>query len=70
MIVCCESDPLVVGFLCSFDGITAYEPNTWVDIEGILEKRNIKGTAIPSITITKISKARIPKVSNVAPPTI
>ena len=70
MIVCCEADPLVVGFLCKFDGISTYEENTWIDIEGILEKTTIKGDTIPCITITKISKGRIPKVSNVEPPTI
>ena len=70
MIVCCEADPLVVGFLCVFDGISKYEPNTWVDIEGVLEKSNIKGGNTPVIKITKISSSKIPKNSTVQPPTI
>lgn len=67
MIVCCEADPIVVGFLCNHNGIDKFEPNSWVDIEGILEKSEYN---MPIIKITKISSGKIPKNSTVQPPTI
>lgn len=70
MIVCCEADPLVVGFLCVFEGISKYDTNSWIDIEGILEKSNSNGDNTPIIKITQISTSKIPKISNVQPPTI
>ena len=70
MIVCCEADPIVVGFLCKHDGIDKFEQNSWVEIEGILEQSDARGPNTPIIKITKISSSKIPKISNVEPPTI
>lgn len=70
MIVCCPADPIVVGFLCIHDGIDKFEANSWVEIEGTLIQSEKKGPNTPAIKITKISSAKIPKNSNVEPPTI
>lgn len=65
MIVCCESEPFIVGFLCNYDNLT-FEKNTWVKIEGTLMNIN----NIPTIIVEEIKKSKIPDKKNVFPPTI
>lgn len=70
MIICCESDPAVVGIMCKFDKASDYPNNTWVEIKGTIDKYTYDGFTIPIINVEEIYKINTPKNKNVDPPTI
>ncbi len=70
MIVCCESDSIVVGFLCKYNNCTDFPDNTWVTVQGNIELYEKDGTPIPIIKANKVSKSKTPNNINVSPPTI
>ncbi len=70
MIICCESDPAVVGIMCKLDKASNYPNDTWVEIKGTLDKYTYDGFTIPIINVEEIDKINTPKNRNVNPPTI
>lgn len=70
MIICCESDPVVVGIMCKYDKAENYPNDTWIKIEGTIDKCTYNDFTIPIINVEKIEKINTPKNRNVSPPTI
>ena len=70
MIICCESDPAVVGIMCKYDKAVDFENDTWIKVEGTLDKYTYNDFTIPIINVEKIQKINTPKNRNVTPPTI
>lgn len=58
----------VVGFLCNYNQISQFEINTWVRINGIIEKGHYFGE-VPIIRIKSIKKVTTPNEIFVSPPT-
>lgn len=58
----------VVGFLCNYNQISQYESNSWVKINGTIEKGHFFGE-IPIIRVKSIKKVTTPNEIFVSPPT-
>ena len=70
MIICCESDPAIVGIMCKYKDADKFPNETWVKVEGIIEKYEYNDMTIPIINVSNIKKINTPKNRNVLPPTI
>lgn len=57
----------VVGFLCNYNKISEYETNSWVKINGVIEKGNYFGE-IPIIRVKTLKKITTPNEIFVSPP--
>lgn len=57
----------VVGFLCNYNQISEYETNSWVKINGVIEKGNYFGE-IPIIRVKTLKKITTPNEIFVSPP--
>ena len=57
----------VVGFLCNHNQISQYETNSWVKINGVIEKGHYFGE-IPIIKVKSIKKVTTPNEIFVNPP--
>jgi len=57
----------VVGFLCNYNQISQYENNSWVKINGIIEKGHYFGE-IPIVRVKTIKKVTTPNEIFVTPP--
>lgn len=62
-----NNDTVVVGFLCDYENAKNLENDTWVKIEGTIEKGNYFGE-IPIIKITNLEKTQEPEDSVVTMP--
>lgn len=62
-----ENHSQVVGFLCQYNQISQYETNSWVKINGVLEKGHYFGE-IPLIKVKSIQKVTTPNEIFVCPP--
>jgi len=62
-----ESHSQVVGFLCNYNQISEYETNSWVKINGVIEKGHYFGE-IPIIKVKNIKKVTTPNEIFVSPP--
>ena len=62
-----ETHSQVVGFLCNYNQIEQYETNSWVKINGIIERGHYFGE-IPIIRVKSIKKVTTPNEIFVAPP--
>lgn len=62
-----ENHSQVVGFLCNYNQISQYETNSWVKINGIIEKGHYFGE-IPIIRVKSIKKVTTPNEIFVSPP--
>lgn len=62
-----ETHSQIVGFLCNYNQISQYETNSWVKINGIIEKGHYFGE-IPIIRIKSIKKVTTPNEFFVSPP--
>lgn len=62
-----SNDTVVVGFLCDYNDSRELENNTWIRIEGTIEKGNYFGE-IPVIRVTSLEKVSEPENSVVLPP--
>ena len=67
MIIDSNFQTLVVGFLCECDNAKEFSDNTWIHINGTIEKGNYHGD-IPVLKITKIEKIQRPNDEYVYPP--
>ena len=67
MIINSELQTVIVGFLCNYDDAISLKDNTWINIEGIIEKGNYHGD-MPIIKITSITIIDKPKDELVYPP--
>ena len=57
----------VVGFLCNYNQISQYETNSWVKINGVIEKGHYFGE-IPIVRVKSIKKVTTPNEIFVTPP--
>lgn len=57
----------VVGFLCNYNQISQYETNSWIKINGVIEKGHYFGE-IPIIKVKSIKKVTTPNDIFVTPP--
>ena len=57
----------VIGFLCNYNQISQYESNSWVKINGIIEKGHYFGE-IPIVRVKSIKKVTTPNEIFVNPP--
>lgn len=62
-----EKHSQVVGFLCNYNKISEYETNSWVRINGVIEKGHYFGE-IPIVRIKSIKKVTTPNEIFVTPP--
>lgn len=63
-----DSHSQVVGFLCNYNKISEYETNSWIKINGVIEKGHYFGE-IPIIRVKTIKKITTPNEIFVTPPT-
>jgi putative membrane protein len=54
---CCVADLIPYGFVCKYDGAGALEADTWVRVEGIVQKGEYEGMEEPQIAVTSIEPA-------------
>ena len=57
----------VIGFLCNYNKISQYETNSWIKINGIIEKGHYFGE-IPIIRVKSIKKVTTPNEIFAKPP--
>lgn len=62
-----ENHSQIVGFLCNYNQITEFEANSWVKINGVIEKGHYFGE-IPIIRVKNIKKVTTPNEIFVTPP--
>lgn len=67
MIISSDLQTVVVGFLCECESAMNLENNTWVEIEGEIQKGNYHGE-IPVLKIKKIQETTKPTDEKVYPP--
>lgn len=67
MIISSDFQTVVVGFLCHSALATNFSDNTWVEIEGTINKGNYNGE-IPIIEIDNINQVEAPTDEYVYPP--
>lgn len=63
-----DSQAYVVGFLCEYDGISAFDDGSWVEIVGSVTKGKYHNQDIPIIKITSLNSIAQPDNPFVSPP--
>jgi putative membrane protein len=54
---CCVADLIPYGFVCKYDRADELLPDTWVRVEGIVQKGEYEGMEEPQIAVTSIEPA-------------
>jgi putative membrane protein len=54
---CCVADLIPYGFVCKYDRADELESDTWVRVEGIVQKGLYEGLAEPQIAVTSVEPA-------------
>ena len=67
MIIDSQNNTLIVGFLCDCDDASNFTDNSWVEIQGTIQKGNYHGE-IPIIQIISITEITKPQNEFVYPP--
>ena len=67
MIISSDFQTVVVGFLCHSKNVSKFTDNTWVEIEGKIQKGDYHGE-IPIIEISNIKQVEKPNDEFVYPP--
>ena len=62
-----ETQSQIIGFLCNYNQINAFETNSWVKINGVIEKGHYFGE-MPVIKVKAIKKVTTPNEIFVSPP--
>ena len=62
-----ENDYRIVGFLCEYDNIKDFEKNIWIEVKGIIKKKDYHGQ-MPVIEVFEIKKITTPNQTFVLPP--
>ena len=68
MIISSDNQTVTVGFLCKYKDSILFKDNTWIEIEGKIEKTEYHGCDIPILEITKIKEINKPEKEFVYPP--
>lgn len=68
MIISSALQTVVIGFLCHYNDAIKYKDNTWVEIEGKINKCKYQGKEIPILEITSIKEINKPEDELVYPP--
>ena len=68
MIISSDHQTVVVGFLCKYDDAIKYKDNTWIEIEGKINKCTYHGKNIPILEIMSIKEIVKPEDDLVPPP--
>lgn len=63
-----DSQAFVVGFLCEYDGISAFDDGSWIEIVGSVTKGKYHNQDIPIIKITSLNSIAQPDDPFVSPP--
>ena len=61
IMICCAADVQVSGILCHYEGASAFEPDTWVNVTGEITSVEYQGKKIPAIVADKIKQADRPR---------
>lgn len=67
MMVCCAADMQPVGLLCRYDKASELEADSWVKVNGIIEKVEYDGDTIPCISAQSVDVAKEPDDAYVYP---
>lgn len=59
---CCAADARPVGVLVHYDKASELKVGTWVEIEGIVGKTEVKGHELPSITARRVEETAPPGI--------
>lgn len=68
MIISSDHQTVIVGFLCKYKDAINFKDNTWIEIEGTIEKCEYHGSNIPILEITNIKEINKPEKEYVYPP--
>ena len=68
MIISSDLQTVIIGFLCQYNDAIKYKDNTWVEIEGKINKCEYHGSDMPVIEITNIKEINKPEYEYVNPP--
>jgi putative membrane protein len=60
MMVCCAADMQPVGFLCRYDKTGSLKADTWVKVDGTIDKTEFGGDTIPYIKVDNVQPAEKP----------
>lgn len=54
---CCAADLTPIGLICKYDKTSELKADSWVTVEGIIQKGQYEGQYEPQISVTQISPA-------------
>jgi uncharacterized repeat protein (TIGR03943 family) len=61
VVSCCAADAFAVGIPVQWDGASAFEANTWVQVEGLVEATQFNGQKTPLVLASSVETVRAPE---------